>query len=109
MGKEKRRAKRVKENFSIICKVYSKTELGGELLRLIDMSTTGLSFTAEDELSKNDILQLAFRVPPDLKLKIEIFGRVVGCEKTDEGKFATRVAFIDISQETKDILSNATT
>lgn len=104
MVEEKRRDKRVKEDFGILCKIYERTELEGNLSKIVDIGRYGLCFIADSELGPQYILGINFRVPPDFKEKIEIFGRVIQSERISEQEFKTRVAFIDISEQTKDIL-----
>ena len=105
MAQEKRKDKRVKEDFSILFKIFRKTELDGNVSRLIDISKSGASFVTDTQLTKNDILHLIFRIPPDFKNKAELFGRVIDSQAENSGSFKTRVAFIDIDSNARTILS----
>lgn len=105
MAQEKRKDQRVKEDFSILCKIFRKTELDGNVSRLIDISKSGASFSTDTQLTKSDILHLIFRIPPDFKEKVELFGRVIDSQEENEGSFKTRIAFIDIDANAKAILS----
>ncbi|MFH1360515.1 MAG: PilZ domain-containing protein [Candidatus Omnitrophota bacterium] len=107
MGEERRQEKRIRENFGLICKVFSKTELEADLSKIVDFSQKGLCFIGDDQIGQEDILQLMFRVPPDFKKKVEIFGRVVRTQDIGDRKFKISVAFIDFPEETKTILKNS--
>ena len=106
MAQEKRKSQRVKEDFSILCKIFRKTELEGTVSKIIDISKSGVAFFTNNPLSKNDLLQMTFRTPPDFKEKIELFGRVIDSQKVTETNFKTRVTFIDIGANAKTILNS---
>ena len=106
MAQEKRRDKRVREDFSILCRMYTRNEMEGDVSRILDISKSGLCFLGETQFRKNDIMQIMLRVPPDFREKIEIFGRIIESQKMTETDFKTRVAFIDILPETKTALDN---
>lgn len=105
MVEEKRRDKRVKENFGILCKIYERTELEGNLSKIVDVSKYGLCFIADSELDRNHILEIILRVPPTFKEKIELFGRVIKSEQISAAEFKTRVAFIDIPPKARNTLN----
>jgi len=67
MVEEKRRDKRIKEDFGILCKIYERTELEGNLSRIVDIGKYGLCFIADNELGPHYILEINFRVPRILK------------------------------------------
>ena len=100
MFEEKRRSKRVKENFSILCRVFQRIELDVSVSRLVDISQGGMCFLFDNPVSPGDLLQISFRIPPTSKEKAELFGRVVACND-DKGRFKIRIAFIDIPAATK--------
>ena len=104
MSQEKRKDKRIKEDFSILCKTFRKTTLDGHVSRIIDISKSGMAFFTDNQLLKDDVLQIIFRLPPDFKEKVDIFGRVLECLRDIDGSFRTRIVFIDINLQAKDLL-----
>jgi len=105
MVEEKRKDKRVKENFSILCKVFRKIELEGNVSKIIDISKHGVAFQTDAPFLKDDVVQMIFRIPPDFQEKIEIHGRVVDVVPTISSGLKIRVAFIDIGEPTQQILT----
>ncbi len=102
---EKRKDKRVKEDFSILCRIFRKIQTDVSVSRIMDISKSGISFLTDNQMTKNDILQMIFRIPPDFKEKVELFGRVIESEPEQESVFKTRVAFIDINPQAKNTLN----
>ena len=96
MAQEKRKDMRVKEDFSVLCKIFRKTELDISLSRIIDISKSGISFFTDNPLAPGDILQLILRIPPDYKEKVELFGRVIESLSAQPAGFKTRVMFLTI-------------
>ena len=105
MALERRQDRRVKEDFSILCRIYEKKPIDPNVSRIIDISRRGVCFLLDNRLAKNNILQMIFRLPPDFKEKIEIFGRVVDSQPQADKFHITRVAFIDIDEKAKAILN----
>lgn len=105
MPEEKRKDRRVKEDFGVLFKTFQKAELEGIVSHITDISKSGLSFFSDNELTKNDILQLTFRIPPDFKDKIEIYARIVDCQPDAKNGFKIRAAFIDIDPAARAVLS----
>lgn len=105
MVQEKRKSKRVKEDFSILCKTYRKIELEGTVSKILDISLSGLAFLTNTRFLKGDLLQIIFRIPPDFQEKIELFGRIVDAEPTIETGLKIRVAFLGIDSNTISILN----
>jgi hypothetical protein len=97
MLQERRKNRRVKEDFSILCKIYRKVELEVDMSKIIDVSLSGVSFLSNIPMTSNDILQMVFRIPPAFKERIELFGRVIESKQKTPLEFKTRVAFINIS------------
>ena len=106
MADEKRKSKRVRDNFSILCRIFRKTELEGNVSRIIDISKHGVAFYTNNAIKRDDILQMTFRTPPDFKEKIEIFGRVLESKQETETNFKARVAFINMDSTAESILGN---
>ena len=106
MPQEKRKDKRVKEDFSILCKIFRKTTISGNVSRIIDISLSGMAFVTDNPLTQDDILEIIFRIPPSFKEKVELFGRVIDCRPGKESNFKTRVIFIDISERAKTLLAH---
>ena len=105
---EKRKYKRIKANFGILCKEFRRIDLDTEISRILDISKGGVSFLANHQLLEGDILQMILRIPPHFKEKVELFGRVVASEQDQEALFKTRVAFIEMDPLAKTILSRMT-
>lgn len=105
MAEEKRKDKRIQEDFGVLFKAFQQIELEGIVSHITDISKSGLSFLIDNKLVKNDILQLTFRVPPDFKEKVEIYARTVDCQPEIQGGFKIRAAFIDIDPKARAILS----
>jgi hypothetical protein len=105
MTEERRKDKRVKEDFSILCKIFRKIELEGSVSKIIDISKTGIAFQTNTPVAKNDIVQMILRIPPDFQEKIEIFGRIVDSEPITDSEFKIRVSFINIAQPTQENLT----
>lgn len=109
MPDEKRKSQRIKENFSILCsKIYREIELEGNLSKVIDISTHGLSFTTAFQLLKGDILQIIIRIPPAFQEKVEVYGKVIECQKANETEFKVRTSFLDVTGEAENILNRLT-
>lgn len=112
MAQEKRKDKRIKGNFGILSKIYREIELEGHLSKISDISKSGLSFLTDTPLMNNDILQITFRIPPDFKQRIELFGRVVDTQAADPSadirEYKVRVAFIQIQPRAQDLLQKLT-
>ncbi len=104
MGQEKRQSARIKGDFGILCKIYKKIDLESTLSHIYDISGRGVSFMLDSPLEKDNLLQMTFRIPPDFKERIDIFGQIIQSEKQGKG-FRIRVAFIDMDERTKTILS----
>ena len=104
MAEEKRKDKRVKEDFSILCKIFRKIELEGNVSKIIDISRHGVAFQTDTPFLKDDIAQIIFRIPPDFQKKVELYGRIVDSVQTADSGFKIRVAFIDIGEPTQQIL-----
>ncbi len=102
---EKRKYQRIHQDFSIVCKVFKRVETDSYAFRIIDISIGGLSFLGSDLFTKDDLLQIILRIPPTFKDKIEVFGRIVDSQKTEDNLFKTHVALIDISPLTRAALS----
>jgi len=102
---ERRKNKRVREDFSILCKIYRKLGLEVEMSKIIDVSKSGVSFLTNIPMSERDILQMVFRIPPSFKERIELFGRVIESKQETPSEFKTRVAFIYISPEADTLLN----
>ena len=95
MTDEKRKEKRVKQDFSILCRIYERTELESDVSKIFDISKSGVCFFTDTPCEKNNIVQLIFRIPPDFREKVEVFGRIVEAQHTFVG-YKTRVSFIGI-------------
>lgn len=106
MAQEKRKEKRIEENFGVLFKAYQPIELEGNVSRIMDISKSGLAFLTDTKLDKNDILQLIFRIPPNFKEKVEIYARVVDCLLEGKGHFRIRAAFIDIDPQSRSVLTH---
>lgn len=106
MVQEKRKEKRIKEDFSILCRVFRKIALDGQISRIINLSKSGMAFLTDYKLTKNDILQIALRLPPHFQEKAELFGRVVDSSSETQADFKVRVTFIDIDPSQKLLLNN---
>jgi len=102
---ERRRDKRVKEDFSVLCKVFRTVELVANISRIIDISRRGVCFLTDHPLAKDDIVQMIFRIPPDFKERVELYGRIVESTRETEKTFRTRVAFIEIEPDVHIILN----
>ena len=98
---EKRKEQRVKKDFGILCRIYERTELDGDMSKIIDISKSGLCFLTSNQLSPYHLLELNFRMPPDFKEKIQLYGRVVDSQKENDNEFRIRVAFIDIPRASR--------
>ena len=102
---ERRKYRRADEDFYILCKTFRKVELDAQVFKILDISQGGLSFLGRDLHTKDDLLQIVLRIPPDFKEKIELFGRVINSQEDKGQYFKTHVAFIDIPFSTKTILT----
>ena len=105
MSEEKRKAKRVKEDFSILCRVFRKIELEGSVLKIIDISQGGIAFWTDTPFAQNDVLQIMFRIPPDFQEKLELYGRVIDAVPTVSSGFKIRAAFINMDEPTRTTLA----
>ena len=101
MSHEKRKEQRVKEDFSMLCKLYRKTPIQGSVPRILDISKSGLCMMSDSRFETGDIMQLIMRIPPDFKEKIEIFSRIIESFQTKNGRFKTRAVFIEVSPAAK--------
>ena len=106
MTQEKRKDKRIKENFSVLCRIFRKITLDGQVSRIVDISKSGMAFIVDTRLTKDDILQIALRIPPQFKEKVELFGRVVDATVQTDSNFKVRVNFIDIDPAKKMLLAH---
>ncbi len=106
MAQEKRKDTRVKEDFSILFRIFRQITLDGQISRIVDISKSGMAFIIDTRLTKDDILQIMLRIPPDFKEKIELCGRVVDISQGTDPHFKVRVNFIDIDASKKVLLAN---
>jgi len=112
MGEERRKSIRVKKVISVR---YSYDDDTGEkkwdMTVLKDISETGMCISTHKLFSPNDIMTFLIKIPTRPLDWIEFTGRVVGAEtsksasgETIGGSHATRVEFINLRDEQKELI-----
>jgi Tfp pilus assembly protein PilZ len=107
-GKERRRSKRLEKRFSVFYRVYTKTELVGDISQIKDISQGGTCIITNQEMSVGDLLELIVRIPYDVNRKIKLYGEVLEVKPRPYSlEYETRVSFIDIDEQTKNFLRDS--
>ena len=101
---EKRKDQRVKKDFIVLCRIYKRIDLDVDLAKIVDISKSGLCFLTSTPITSQHLLELIFRIPPDFKEKIQLYGRVIDFQKESDTEYKTRVIFIETPQASKTAL-----
>ena len=105
MGEERRKSVRLKKALTVrYCYSVDKADKKWDITTIKDISEAGMYITTHQQFSLNDILTFLIKVPSRPLEWVEFTGRVVESKESKVGRHLTRIEFMNLKEEQKELI-----